>query len=86
MVRGRYGDREPLASRTMTEDDVQRKTGYVIGGVAVTALFLIASPPWWVTLLVFLVVFGIPLAGYAMLDSTQKRRLKNVARKQIGKG
>jgi hypothetical protein len=70
----------------MTEDDVQRQTGYVIGGVAATALILMLSPHWWVTLLIFLVIFGIPLAGYAMLDSTQKRRLKNVARKQIGRG
>ena len=65
---------------------MQRQTGYVIGGVAITALILIASPSWWVTLLIFLVIFGVPLAGYAMLDSTQKRRLKNVARKQIGRG
>jgi hypothetical protein len=79
------GNRSPAAGRTTTEDDVQRQTGYVIGGVAVTALFLIMHPPFWVTLLVFLVVFGIPLAGYAMLDSTQKRRLKNLARKQIGR-
>ena len=87
MVRGRYGDREPLASRRgrpdHTEDDVQRQTGYVIGGVAVTALFLMLAP-WWLTLLVFLAVVGIPVVGYAMLDSTQKRRLRNVARKQIG--
>ena len=69
----------------MTEDDVKRQTGYVIGGVAVAALLLIWIPPW-VTLLIFLAVIGIPLVGYAMLDSTQKRRLKNVARKQIGRG
>jgi hypothetical protein len=67
----------------MTEDDVQRQTGYVIGGVVVTALFLWWAP-WWLTLLIFLAVVGIPVVGYAMLDSTQKRRLRNVARKQIG--
>ena len=64
---------------------MQRQTGYVIGGVVVTALFLIWAP-WWLTLLIFLAVVGIPVAGYAMLDSTQKRRLKNIARKQIGSG
>ena len=89
MVRGRYGDREPFASRRgrpdMTEDDVQRQTGYVIGGVAVVALLLILDPPVWLMLLVLLAVVGVPLVGYAMLDSTQKRRLKNVARKQIGR-
>jgi hypothetical protein len=69
----------------MTEDDVQRKTGYAIGGIAVVALLLIWSPPLWLTLLILLAVVGIPVAGYAMLDSTQKRRLKNVARKQIGR-
>lgn len=63
---------------------MQRQTAYVIGGVAVTALFLWLTP-WWLTLLLFLAVVGIPVVGYAMLDSTQKRRLRNVARKQIGR-
>ncbi len=64
---------------------MQRQTGYLIGGVAVSALLLWWLPAW-VALLILLAVVGIPLVGYAMLDSTQKRRLKNVARKQIGKG
>ena len=64
---------------------MQRQTGYVIGGVAVAALVLWLTP-WWLTLLILLAVVGIPAVGYAMLDSTQKRRLKNVARKQIGRG
>jgi hypothetical protein len=72
------------AGRTITEDDVQRQTGYVIGGIAVAAL-LWWWLPGWVALLIILGIIAIPAVGYAMLDSTQKRRLKNVARKQIGR-
>ena len=64
---------------------MQRQTGYVIGGVAVAAL-LLWWLPGWVALLIILGIIAIPAVGYAMLDSTQKRRLKNVARKQIGRG
>ena len=65
---------------------MQRQTGYVIGGVAVAALLLWWLPlPGWVALLILLAVIGIPVVGYAMLDSTQKRRVKNLARKQIGR-
>lgn len=64
---------------------MQRQTGYVIAGVAVSALFLLLAP-WWVSLLILLAVIGIPVGGYALLDASQKRRLKNLARKQIGRG
>lgn len=32
-----------------------------------------------------LVVAGVPVAGYLMLDGTQKRRLRGVARRELGR-
>ncbi|MFE9450265.1 hypothetical protein [Streptomyces sp. NPDC006739] len=51
------------------------------GGVAV-GLILLIWLPWWVT---FLIVLGIPVAAYLTLDPSQRRRLRRVARKEIGR-
>ncbi|MEV0184762.1 hypothetical protein [Streptomyces sp. NPDC050625] len=51
------------------------------GGVAV-GLILLIWVPWWVS---FLIVLGVPAAAYLMLDPSQRRRLRRVARKEIGR-
>jgi hypothetical protein len=52
-----------------------------VGGVAVGLLLLIWVP-WWVT---FLVIVGVPVVAYRTLDSSQRRRLRRVSRRQIGR-
>jgi cell division protein FtsW (lipid II flippase) len=56
-------------------------TKVAIGGVVV-GLILLAFIPWW---LFFLIVIGVPVAGYLALDSSQRRRLRRVSRRQIGR-
>ena len=52
-----------------------------VGGVAV-GLLLWALTNFWVALAV---IVGVPAAAYLALDSTQRRRLRRVARRQIGR-
>ncbi|WNI19081.1 hypothetical protein [Actinacidiphila sp. ITFR-21] len=52
-----------------------------VGG-AVVGLILLIWVPWWVT---FLIVVGVPVAAYLTLDSSQRRRLRRVSRRQIGR-
>ncbi|MFJ5304899.1 hypothetical protein [Streptomyces sp. NPDC088350] len=52
-----------------------------VGGVAV-GLILFIWLPWWVS---FLIVVGVPTAAYLTLDPSQRRRLRRVAGKEIGR-
>jgi membrane protein implicated in regulation of membrane protease activity len=57
---------------------------YGIAGVIV-GLILFAILPWWVPLLVIVAAIAIPAVLYAMLDPSQRRRLRRTrGRKQIG--
>ncbi|MEU9291133.1 hypothetical protein AB0D57_42570 [Streptomyces sp. NPDC048275] len=51
------------------------------GGVAV-GLVLLYWLPWWAA---FLIVLGVPAAAYLALDPSQRRRLRRVTRKEIGR-
>ncbi len=55
-------------------------------GLGVLAVFLAL---WWLTPLSFgwalLVLIGLPVAGYLMLDESQRRRLRGITRRQIGR-
>ena len=51
------------------------------GGVAV-GLILWIWLPWWVA---FLLVVGVPVAAYLALDPSQRRRLRRVTRKELGR-
>ncbi|MFE0798801.1 hypothetical protein [Streptomyces sp. NPDC058812] len=51
------------------------------GGVAV-GLILLIWLPWWAALLI---VLGVPTAAYLTLDRAQRRRLRRVTRKEIGR-
>jgi hypothetical protein len=59
------------------------RTGYVIIGV-IAALLAFILLPGWVKLLGFVLLVGVPAAGYLMLDPSQRRRLRGQARKRIG--
>ncbi|MFJ9903687.1 hypothetical protein ACIRVK_12420 [Streptomyces sp. NPDC101152] len=52
-----------------------------VGGVAV-GIVLLFWLPWWVSLLI---VLGVPAAAYLTLDPSQRRRLRRVTRKEIGR-
>ncbi|TDC63784.1 hypothetical protein E1200_21540 [Actinomadura sp. GC306] len=59
------------------------QTKFVIGGVVVGFLTLFIFP-WWLTTLIILGVLGVPLAGYLMLDPSQRRRVRAQGRKRLG--
>ncbi|RCG22970.1 hypothetical protein DTL70_14780 [Streptomyces diacarni] len=52
-----------------------------VGGVAV-GLFL-----WWLTSfwIALLVIIGVPAVAYLALDPSQRRRLRRVSRKELGR-
>lgn len=60
---------------------MSNRTKVIAGGVVV-GLVLLLWVPWWVT---FLIIIGIPVAAYLTLDSSQRRRLRRVSRRQIGR-
>ncbi|UGY94661.1 hypothetical protein [Streptomyces gobiensis] len=52
-----------------------------IGGVAVGLLLLYWLPFW----AVLLIVFGVPAVAYLTLDPSQRKRLRRVSRKELGR-
>jgi len=56
---------------------------WAIGGVVVGVIAWWILP-WWIGFLIILGAIGIPLAGYLMLDPSQRKRLNNQARKRLG--
>ncbi|WP_020573992.1 hypothetical protein [Actinopolymorpha alba] len=56
---------------------MSNRTWWIVGGVGVGLLALIWLP-WWVTLLIIAAVVGVPIAGYLMLDPSQRRRLQRI--------
>ncbi|MFI6638623.1 hypothetical protein [Streptomyces sp. NPDC050504] len=52
-----------------------------VGGVAV-GLLLMPLIGFWLSLLV---VIGIPTAAYLMLDPSQRRRLRRVSKRELGR-
>ncbi|BBC97574.1 hypothetical protein [Streptomyces griseofuscus] len=61
---------------------MSRNAKIAVGGVAVSLVLLLLGLPLWVVLLV---VVGIPAAGYLALDPSQRRRLRRLSRKEIGR-
>jgi hypothetical protein len=55
---------------------------YAIGGVIV-GLVLLAVIPTWAALLIIVAAIAIPTGAYLMLDSSQRRRLREIRRRQI---
>ncbi|MBZ4323795.1 MULTISPECIES: hypothetical protein [Streptomyces] len=52
-----------------------------VGGVAVGALLLLVLPFW----LAVLVMVGVPVGAYLLLDPAQRKRLRRVSRKELGR-
>jgi hypothetical protein len=58
--------------------------GKVIAGGAVLALLVLWLVPSWLITLVLLGVIAVPVAGYLMLDPSQRKRLRAQGRKRLG--
>ncbi|MEU8567279.1 hypothetical protein AB0C51_02770 [Streptomyces pathocidini] len=52
-----------------------------VGGVAV-GIALLWLLPFWAALLVMV---GVPAGAYLLLDESQRRRLRRVSRKELGR-
>ncbi len=57
-----------------------------IAGVIIGVIMLFLLPEW-VGALIIVAAIAVPVAGYFMLDPSQRRRLRNIQqrRKQIGR-
>jgi cell division protein FtsW (lipid II flippase) len=63
---------------------MSRGAKVAIGGIAIAIILWIVGIPWWAPVLVILAALAIPVAGYLMLDPSQRRRVRNISRKRIG--
>jgi len=62
---------------------VSGRMKFAIAGIILGLILFIVSP--WLALVVIVAAIGVPLAGYLMLDPSQRRRLKDIRRRrQIG--
>jgi hypothetical protein len=61
---------------------MSRRTRWIIGGVVAVVVFMLL--PGWLKVLALVVLVGIPALGYLMLDPSQRRRLRERRRRQIG--
>jgi len=57
---------------------------WAIAGVAV-GLFLLIFNLWWVALAVIGVAIAIPTIAWFMLDESQRRRIKQMRRRQLNR-
>ncbi|WP_340556354.1 MULTISPECIES: hypothetical protein [Streptomyces] len=53
-----------------------------VGGVAIGLLLLLVGLPLWAVLLI---VVGVPAVAYLALDPSQRRRLRRVNRRELGR-
>ena len=54
-----------------------------IGGIIIGLILFIVNP--WIALVVIAAAIAVPVAGYLMLDPSQRRRLRRIQRRrQIG--
>ena len=51
-----------------------------IGGVIIGLILLFINP--WIALVVIAAAIAVPVAGYFMLDPSQRRRLKNIQQRR----
>ncbi len=63
---------------------MSNRAKFFVGGVVV-GLILLLVLPWWVGALVIAAAIAIPATGYLMLDPSQRRRLRNLNRRGIGR-
>jgi len=59
---------------------VSGRTKIAIGGIIIGLILLFINP--WIALVVIAAAIAIPVAGYLMLDPSQRRRLKNMQQRR----
>jgi uncharacterized membrane protein len=59
---------------------VSGRTKIAIGGIIIGFILLFINP--WIGLVVIAAAIAIPVAGYLMLDPSQRRRLKNIQQRR----
>jgi len=59
------------------------RTKVVVAGVAIGLITLFILPTW-ISMLIILGAIAIPVAGYLMLDPSQRRKLNRAGRKRLG--
>ena len=63
---------------------MSRKWQLAIGGIVVAIILWIVGIPVWVPVLVILAALAVPVVGYMMLDSNQRKRIRRIRqRKQL---
>ncbi|MEU1630468.1 hypothetical protein ABZ746_35290 [Streptomyces sp. NPDC020096] len=60
---------------------MSKRAKYAVGGAAVGLVLLWVLPLW----AALLIIVGVPVGGYLLLDPSQRARLKRVSRKEIGR-
>ena len=55
-----------------------------IAGVAVTLILLATPIPWWVVFALIVVAIAVPATAWLMLDESQRRRYREIRRRQRG--
>jgi len=53
-----------------------------IGGVVV-GLILLWWLPWWIAFTLIVIAIAAPVAAWRMLDESQRRRFKEIRRRQL---
>ena len=56
------------------------RTKIAIGGAIIGLILLFINP--WIGLVVIAAAIAVPVAGYLMLDPSQRRRLKNIQQRR----
>jgi uncharacterized membrane protein len=59
---------------------VSGRTKIAIGGIIIGLFLLFFNP--WIGLVVIAAAIAVPVAGYLMLDPSQRRRLKNIQQRR----
>lgn len=63
---------------------MSRNMWFGVGGV-ILGLILFAWLPWWIPVLVIAAAIAIPVIAWRSLDSSQRRRIRNMrGRGQLG--
>ncbi len=58
------------------------RTKIAIAGVIIGVILLFTGIPLWVPALIIAAAIAVPIAGYFMLDPSQRRRLKNIQQRR----
>jgi hypothetical protein len=57
---------------------------WAIGGVAVGLFLLVFPIPWWLVFALVVVAIAVPATAWLMLDESQRRRYRELRRRQRG--